>query len=71
MDTPIPELLRQRPSTSLEDAELETVLMYVRGCKGLRMPREFREIFPTHLKVGPSLQNRVVLALGEDDDLFS
>ena len=61
MDTPLPELLKSKPWTSLEDAELEPVLMYVRGRKSLQMPAEFRKIFPTHIEVGPSLQNRVVV----------
>ena len=61
MDTPIHELLRGKPWTTVEDAEIEPVLLYVRGCKGLRMPQEFKDIFPKKIEVGPSPQNQVMI----------
>ena len=63
MDTPLPQLLEKAPWNMYEDAELEPVLLYLRGCKSLRMPQEFKDIFPTHLEVGPSPQNSHVMMI--------
>ncbi|CAK8990484.1 unnamed protein product, partial [Durusdinium trenchii] len=56
METPLPDLLRNW--SSWEDAELGSVLLYLRGSKCLKMPEEYKAVFPSFLDVGPSLQNR-------------
>ena len=56
METPLPDLLRNW--SSWEDAELGSVLLYLRGSKCLKMPEEYKAVFPSFLYVGPSLQNR-------------
>ena len=65
METPIPVLIQKKGWTTLEDAELESVILYLRGCKGLNMPPEYRNLFPSHLLVGPSPQTRTVVHFGE------
>lgn len=62
LETPLPDLVRSLPPwSSLEDAELGSVIMYIRGCKNLQMPAEYRDVFPSHVDVGPSPQSRVVV----------
>lgn len=60
MDTPILELLRKKPWTTLEDAELGPVLLYFRGLSSLKMPVEYRDICPSSVDVAPSLQRRQI-----------
>ena len=71
METPIPDLIQKKGWTTLEDAELESVLIYLRGCKSLNMPPEYRSLFPSHLSVGPSPQTRNVVHFGELWDVMS
>ena len=32
-----------------EDASLKEVIRYLHGCRGLRIPEEWRHVLPTHL----------------------
>lgn len=49
LQTPLHILYGQYSWSSWEEAELEPTLRYLRGCKGLRIPEEFRPLLPSIL----------------------
>ena len=46
MDTPLHELFHAMPWSSWEDANLDQVVVYLRGCQKLAIPDEFRPVLP-------------------------
>lgn len=49
LHTPLTTLYGQYPWSSWEEAELESTLRYLRGCKELAIPRDFRPLMPEAL----------------------
>lgn len=49
---PFEDKLANAPSTSWWPAEVIGVLRYVRGCKSLQLPAEYRKCFPQFVQEG-------------------